>query len=327
MSAIRRRQFVIAAGALLTAPLVAKAQPSGKVYRIGWLSVGPGPIPPHAAFFDALRELGYIEGRNIIVERRFGAGSVDRLNEFAAELVALKVDLIVAAATPAAQAARKATTTIPIIFVAVVDPVGAGLVASLARPAANITGLSLVSAELIAKRLELISEVVPKLSRIAVFLNPTNASNTLQLREAETAARTLRVQLQLLKVQAPNDFERAFQAAVQDRAGALMVLDDPLGFIERARVASLAAKHRLPTIYGFRESAEAGGLIAYGVSMPDHYGRAATYVDKILKGARPADLPAEQPTKFELTINLKTAKALGLTFPQSMLLRADRLIE
>jgi len=318
---------VIAAGALLAAPLVAEAQQTRKVYRIGFLTVLSGPIPPHAAFFDALRELGYVEGRNIIVERRFAAGTVDQLNEFAIELVRLKVDLIVASATQAAQAAQKATTTIPIIFVAVVDPVGAGLVASLAQPDRNITGLSMLSAELSGKRLELLKELVPKLAQVAVLQNPSNASNPLQVTQTEAAARKLGVQLQLLEVRAPNDFETAFQAAVRGRAGALIVLDDPLTFTERTRIAALSTEHRLPTISGFGESAVAGGLMAYGVDLPDHFRRVATYVGRTLKGVKPADLPVEQPTKFELVINLKTAKALGIQIPQFIVLRADRVIE
>jgi len=327
MDLLRRRRLLIAAGALFAAPLATEAQQRGKVYRIGFLSVAPGPLRPHAAFFDGLRELGYIEGRNIIVERRFAAGNVDQLNEFATELVRLKVDLIVASATQAAQAAQKATTMIPIIFVAVVDPVGAGLVASLARPDRNITGLSMLSAELSGKRLELLKEVVPKLAQVAVLQNPSNASNPLQVTQTEAAARKLGVQLQLLEVRAPNDFETVFQAAVRGRAGALIVLDDPLTFTERTRIAALSTKHRLPTISGFGESAEAGGLMAYGGNLPDHFRRVATYVGRTLKGAKPADLPVEQPTKFELVINLKTAKALGIQIPQSILLRADRVIE
>jgi putative tryptophan/tyrosine transport system substrate-binding protein len=327
MRRVGRRQFLIATGALFTASLAAEAQQAGKVYRIGFLSFASGPLSPHAAFFDGLRDIGYIEGRNLIVERRYAGGNVDRLNEFAADLVRLKVDLIVASATPAAQAAQKATSTIPIIFVAVVDPIGAGLVASLARPDRNITGLSMLSAELSGKRLELLKEIVPKLAQVAVLQNPANASNPLQVAQTEAAARKLGVQLQLLEVRAPDDFETAFQTAVQGRAGALIVLDDPLGFTERTRIAALSTKHRLPVISGFRESAEAGGLVAYGVSLPDHFWRVATYVERTLKGAKPADLPVELPTKFELVINLKTAKTLGIQIPQFILRRADKLIE
>lgn len=330
MGQVQRRQFLIAAGALLAAPLAAKGQEPGKVYRIGLLSILSGPIPlppPHAAFVNGLRDLGWVEGKNISIEYRYAEGRHDRLPDLAADLVRLKVDLIVASATPPAQAAQKATTTIPIIFAGVVDPVGAQLVSNLARPNANITGLSLFSTELIGKRLELLKEIVPKLSRVAILLNPANASNPLQLRETEAAARSLGVQPQLLEVRVPNDFDRVFEAAMRGRAGAVIVLDDPLTFSERTRIAALAAKHRLPSMYGFGESAEAGGLIAFGTSLPDHFRRAATYVDRILKGVRPADLPVEQPAKFELVINLKTAKALGVQVPQSMLLRADRVIE
>jgi putative ABC transport system substrate-binding protein len=326
---VRRAVIEVAALALVlvAAPLAAEAQQAGKVYRIGFLSFAPEPLGPHAALSAGLRELGYVEGRNIIVERRFAAGDAARLAEFAAELVRLKVDLIVASATPPAQAVQKATTTIPIIFVGVVDPVGAQLLSNLARPNANITGLSLFSTELSGKRLELLKEIVPKLSRVAIFSNPANASNPLQVRETEAAAQSLGVQPQLLEVRVPNDFDRAFEAAVRGRADAVVLLDDPLTFWERTRIAALAAKHRLPAVYGFPESVEAGGLIAFGTSLPDHYRRAATYVDRILKGARPADLPVEQPTKFRLVINIKTAKALGMTIPPSLLLRADQIVK
>jgi len=328
MGRIGRRQFLIATGALFTAPLRAEAQHAGKIYRIGFLSAASGTdrLHPSAAFFDGLREVGYIEGRNLILERRFTAGNLDRLNEFAAELVRLKVDLIVASAAPAAQAAQKATSTIPIIFVAVSDPVRAGLVASLARPDRNITGLSTFPPELSGKRIEILKEVVPKLAQVAV-LYPSNASNSPPVAQTTAAARKLGVQLQLLEVRTPNDLERAFQAAVRGGASALIVLDDPLTFMERTRIAALSTKHRLPTISGFGESAEAGGLIGYGVSLPDLFRRVATYVDRVLKGAKPAELPVELPTKFELVINLKTAKTIGIQIPQSILLRADKVIE
>ena len=327
---MRRNVTTVVAALVLvfgTTVLAAVAQQAERVYRIGLLTLASDLTGPHAAFFEGLRELGYIEGRNITVERRFAAGDVDQLNHLAAELVRLKVDLIVASATPPAQAAQKATTTIPIIFVGVIDPAGAGLVANLARPDRNITGLSLLAAQLSGKRLELLKEIVPKLSRVAIIANPVNASNPLQLREAEASARILGVGTQVLEVRAPNDFDTAYLAAVRGRAGAILVLDDPLSFFERTRIAALAVRHRLPTMYGFRESVKAGGLIAYGTSVPDHYRRAATYVDRILKGARPADLPVEQPTMFDLVINMKTAKVLGLTIPPSLLLRADEIVE
>jgi putative ABC transport system substrate-binding protein len=254
---MNRRDTVLALLALGVAPDASFAQQPGNMYRIGFLSVGSETTRTSAAFsplFDALRELRYVEGRNIIVERRFAAGNVERLDEFAAELVRLKVDLIVAIATPAAQAAQKATTAIPIVFLAVVDPVGAGLVTRLARPDGNITGLSFLSTEISGKRVEILKEVVPKLSRVGILSNPANASNALQLREAEAAARTLGVQPQTLEVRSSSDIEAAFQAAIRGRAGALIVLDDPLlaGFSEQTRIGTLALKHRLPTMSGFK---------------------------------------------------------------------------
>jgi putative ABC transport system substrate-binding protein len=329
MGRIGRRQFLIATGALFTAALAAEAQQAGKVYRIGFLSAASGRDAPHphAAFFDGLSEVGYIEGRNLIIERRFAAGNVDRLNEFAADLVRLKVDLIVASSTPAAQAAKKATSMIPIIFVAVADPVGAGLLASLSRPGRNITGVSTLSPDLSGKRLEILKEVLPKLAQVAVLHNPSNASNSLLVTQTTAAARKLGVQLQLLEVRAPNDIETALQAAVRGGASALIVVDDSLMFMERTRIAALSSKHRLPTISGFGGEAEVGGLMAYGVSLPDLFRRVVTYVDRVLKGAKPAELPVELPSKFELVINLKTAKTLGIQIPPSILQRADKVIE
>lgn len=265
-----RRKFLITTG-VLAASFAANAQQSGKVYRIGLLTPGSKQLRPSersvwSIIHDGLRELGYVDGRNIVAEQRFADGSVDRLNEYAVEFVRLKVDVIVTIATPAAQAAQKATSTIPIIFVAVVDPMGSGLVTSLARPDGNITGLITLAAELSGKRLQLLMEVVPKLSRVAILANPANASNGLQLRDVEDAARILKVQTQRLEVRMADDIEKRFQAAVQRRAGALMVLDDPLLFTQRTRIAALAHKHRLPTMCGFREIAEAGALIAYGLN-------------------------------------------------------------
>ena len=305
---------------------VSFALQQGKVWRIGYLAGIEGTRAPDE-FFDGLRERGYVEGTSIAVEHRFAARDAAKLDAFAAELVSLKVDLIVAVATPAAQAARKATKAIPVVFWGVVDPVGAGLVVSLARPGGNATGLSLVSSELAGKRIELLQELVPKLARVAVLLNPANASNALQLREAEAASRTRRIHVQALEVRAPDDLERAFRAAVQDRAGALIVLDDPFLAAQRTGVSALASRHRLPAMYGFGANVEAGGLIAYGPSIADQLRRVAAYVEKILKGTAPGDLPVEQPTKFELVINRKTANALGIKIPQSILLRADRVIE
>jgi len=316
---------------LFTAPPAAHAQASGKVYRIGWLAT-TRPTTPELRrvtepFYQALRELGYIEGRNLFIERRYDEAKLKRLPELAAELVRLNVDVILASTTPSARAARQATKKIPIVMVAVSDPVGAGLVASLARPGANVTGLSLLYVELSAKRLELLKQTVPGLSRVAVLWNPGNRSNELQIGETKSGAGALHVQLQPLEIRTPEDIERALQSAARERAGALMVLDDPLIFQPQRRIAGFAAKNGLATISGLPGFAESGGLMSYGTNFSEHFRQAAIYVDKILKGAKPADLPVEQPAKFELVINLKTAKTLGLKLPQSLLLRADRVIE
>ena len=310
----------------LTAPLAADAQQGAKVPRIGFLSPS-APSFPSEAFRRGLRDLGYVENQNIVIEYRWAEGQYDRLPDFAAELVRLKVDVIVAVVTQASLAAKNATRTIPIVMVGVSDPVGSGLVATLARPGANITGTSSMTAEVVGKSLELLKEAVPKVSRVAVLWNPANPVFQAQmLRETEVAARALGVQLQILEARGPDELERAFAAMTRERASALLVLGDPTFFLHRARIADLAAKSRLPAMYGFKEFVDAGGLMAYGAHLPDLFRRAATYVDKILKGAKPADLPVEQPTHFELVISLKTAKALGLTIPQSVLIRADQVI-
>jgi len=326
-----RRTFLAGTGAmLLAAPLAAGAQQPAKVPRIGYLS----PLSPPAdsirieAFRQGLRDLGYVEGQNIAIEYRYAEGRFDRLPDLAAELVRLKVEVIVAASTPGILAAKNATSTIPIVMTLSADPVPTGLVSSLARPGGNITGLSLLSGELNQKRLELLKEVVPNLSRVAALWNPANPASRFQLKETEAAARVLGVQLQPLEVRGPDpDFEGAFQAATRGRAGALITPDDLLIFIHRTRIVDFAAKKRLPAMHGFRELADAGGLMSYTANRPHLFRGAAMYVDKILKGAKPADLPVEQPTKFELVINLKTAKALGLTIPPSLLGRADEVIQ
>ena len=331
MKEIRRRRFLVAASALLASPLVTEAQGPGKVYRIGWLGT-TSPTRPENRYlwepFDkALREFGYIEGKNLFIERRYDEGRLERLHDLAAELVRLNVDLIVAVTTPKAQAAQRVTRTIPIVMVAVADPVGLGLVASLGRPGGNVTGLTVLSEQLARKRLELLKELVPGVSRVSVLWNPINRSNAVQLEEIKVAAPALGVKLQPLEIRGPQDLDNAFQAATWGRDDALMVLDDPIIFAQRARIVSLAATSRLPVLYGITGYAEAGGLMSYGTNLPDHIRRAAVYVDKILKGGKPADIPVEQPTTFELAIHLKTAKALGLTIPKSILLRADRVIE
>jgi putative ABC transport system substrate-binding protein len=327
-----RRAFVgTLAGALLAAPLAAEAQQAaGNVYRVGYLSAGSQESNEHLiqAFLRGLRERGWIEGQDLIVERRWAEGKNERLPALAAELVQRKVDVIVAAAEPAALAARYATSSVPIVILLVGDPVGSKLVASLARPEGNVTGMTFTpTLKILGKRLALLKEVVPHASRIAILSKPANPSHALELREVEAAARPLRLQLHRLEVRSPEEFDSVFAAMVRERPDGLLVLVDSMFGMHRTRLADLAAKHRLPTMHGVREFVEAGGLMAYGVNLVDYVQGAASYVDKILKGAKPADLPIGQPTKFELVINLKTAKALGLTLPPSLLQRADQVIE
>ena len=321
----RRRFLLTSLAGALAAPLAAGAQQSGKVYQIGFLS-SQMPTDPEVSrllgvFVQALRNLGYAEGRNLAIEYRW-AERAEWLPDFALELVRLKVDVIVAASPPAALAAKNATRTIPIVTV-----LGAWHVGSLARPSDNVTGLSSIAVELGPKLLELLREAVPKVSRVAVLSNPANQVYAPQLREVEIAARVLGVQLQLPEAQGPEQFGSAFAAMTRERADALLVLSDAIFWNHRKQIADLATKSRLPAIYGRLEHVEAGGLMAYAPSNADLLRRAATYVAKILKGAKPGDLPIEQPTKFDLVINLKTAKALGLTIPPSVLLRADQVIE
>ena len=312
-------------------PLATEAQPAAKVYRIGLLG-GYSPTSKEAAhlwegFFQGLRELGYVEGQNILIEGRWYGDGNERLPALAAELVRLKVDVIVAGTPPAPEAAQRATSTIPIVMPIHQDPVGSGLVASLARPGRNVTGLSTLAPELVGKRLQLLKEVVPGISRVAVLSDPTIPTQALELRETEVAARSLRVQLQVLQARAPSDFASAFSAMTKDRAGALIALGGNMFFAHRTRIVELTAQSRLPAMYAQKEFAEAGGLMAYGVNTRENFRRVATYVDKILKGAKPGDLPIEQPNKFDLVINLKTAKALGLQIPPSVLARADQVVE
>jgi putative ABC transport system substrate-binding protein len=312
--------------AALAGPLAAAAQQSpGKIARIGLL--GDVPSFLDEAFRQGLRELGYVDGQNIAIEHRAPDWKYERLPALAAELVRLKVDVIVAASPPATEAARQATRTIPIVFTVVGDPVAEGFVASLARPGGNLTGLATISTDLVGKQLEMIKAVAQKISRVAILLNPDQQGHRLGVRQAEGAARALGLQLQILEARTPAEIERAFTAMTSQRAGGLLVLRDAVFRAKRAQIVALAAKNRLPAVYGLREEAEAGGLMAYGASVPENFRRAATYVDKILKGARPADLPVEQPTKFELVINLKTAKALGLTIPPLLLGQADQVIQ
>ncbi len=325
-----RAVLLVALGlGLLAAPLAAEAQQPAKVPRIGFLGGSPATGFPNnylEAFRQGLRELGYVEGRNITIEYRWAEGKYDRLPALAAELVQLKVDVIFAFATPPSQAAKQATKTIPIVMLAA-DAVEQGLVASLARPGSNITGLSVQAPELGGKQLQLLKQVVPRASRVAILWNTANPYTALVVRETEAAARTLGVQLQSLPVRGPEEFEGAFEAATRGGAAALLTVGDVLTIAHRTRIVALAAKSRLPAMYTFREFVDDGGLMAYGANLADLSRRAATYVDKILKGAKPGDLPVEQPTKFELVINLRTAKALGLTIPQSVLIRADEVIQ
>ena len=326
---MERRAFLAGAASLLAAPLAAEAQVPGKVPHVGYVFARVSSADQRLwdAARQGLRELGYVEGQNITLEVRWAEGRTERLPELVAELVRVKVDILVVATTPGALAAKNETRTIPIVFVAVADPVRSGLVAGLARPGGNLTGLSPLNPEISGKRLELLKESLPSISRVATLTNPGNPSHAIFWRETHTAAQTLGLQLQQIRVRAPEDFDEAFRAAARGRADALLAFDDPLTAGHRARLVALAAKYRLPTMYGLREFSDAGGLLSYGPNLLDQYRRTATYVDKILKGAKPADLPIEQPTKFELVINLKTARALGLTIPPSLLLRADQVIE
>jgi ABC-type uncharacterized transport system substrate-binding protein len=312
---------------LLAVPLAAAAQPPGQVYRIGFLSTTPPPAHRWEALLDGLRERGYHEGRNLVFERRFSEGNAERFPEFAAELVRLRVDLIIVTTTPAALAAKHATQTIPIVIPTAIDPVEAGLVASLARPGGNLTGLSILAPELSGKRLELLQEVMPGMTRVAVLWNAANPANALAWQETQVAARTLGLLLHSQDVRGPQDLEGAFARTAQARPEALLVLGDALLGMHRPQIAAFATEQHLPSVFAERESVVAGGLMSYGPSLPDLYRRAATYVDKILKGTKPADLPVEQPLKFELVLNLKTAQALGLTIPPSVLFQADEVIK
>jgi putative ABC transport system substrate-binding protein len=305
------------------APLRAAAQPGATMRQVGYLSPGPGY--PFEAFRDGLQELGYVEGSNITIERRSAEGRPERLQALAADLVQLHVDVIVTATTAATQAAQRATTTIPIVFALADEPVELGLIASVAKPGGNITGLTGLMAELTAKRLELLKELSPRVKRVAVLWGPYPFSAPV-LKEVESAGRTLGLTLHEIEVREPTELDSAFARMTAWRAEALLVLPHPMFVAQRTHLAELAAKHRLPSTYHLKEFVEVGGLMSYAPDMADMSRRAAGYVDKILKGAKPGELPVEQPTKFELAINLKTAKALGLKVPQSLLLQADKLI-
>jgi putative ABC transport system substrate-binding protein len=312
---------------LLVAPLASEAQPPTPGHRIGVLTAMTRERDRNVkAFLEGMRALGYVEGQHLVLEYRGAAGQYERLPALAAELVRLQPEVIVAQGTPAALAAKDATTTIPLVIAGVGDPVGSGLVASLARPGGHVTGVSVLQPEVVGKQLEFLKAVRPTVSRVAVLRNPAHLAHGLLVRAADLAAQALGVQLHLVEAGSPEAFDRAFAAMTHADAGALLVLGDPMFFDHRSRLAELAATSRLPTVYNDRAFVEAGGLLCYGASHPDMYRRAATYVDKILKGAKPGDLPVEQPTTFELVINLKTAEALGLTIPPALLLQATDVI-
>ena len=329
---MKRRELVAliggAAASSLSWSLAARAQP-GKVWRIGMLDTTSAQLnaPNLDAFRRGLRQLGYVEGQNLAIDYRSADGRLDRIPELASELVRRNVDIIVTRGTPSALAAKNATATIPIVMAAIGEPVETGLVASLARPGGNVTGLSAFVTELVAKRVELLREVIPRIARLALLDNMSNRSVPPQWEETKRAAGALGIEPQLLDVRKPEDIERAFDAAVAQRADALAVGNDSVVIASRRRVAELAEKFRLPAIYATREFVDSGGLLSYAAHYPDLYRRAAAYVDKIFKGEKPADLPVEQPTKFEMVVSLKAAKAIGLEFPPLLLARADEVIE
>jgi putative ABC transport system substrate-binding protein len=320
--------FIVAfALSIVGSPLAADAQEEAKVPRIGYLSPRPGPSPFDEAFRQGLRDLGYVEGKTIVLDYRYAGWAWDRLPVLAGELVSRKVDILVATGGSAtALAAKSATRTIPIVFTTA-DPVGAGLVASLARPGGNVTGVDILTVDLNVKRLQLLKEAVPEAVRVAVLLNPTSATSGSALKDMEGAARSLGVELLVQQVREQKELANAFPKTTPRGAQALAVMNDPLFLAQRQPIVALAAKSHLPAVYEFREFVDAGGLMSYGTSLAEMYRLLATYVDKILKGAKPSELPVQQSSKFELVINLKTAKALGLTIPQSVLLRADEVIQ
>ena len=325
---IRRPTLAVAlALGFLAAALAAEAQQAAKVARIGYLGGGTACMLQCEAFRQGLRDLGYVEGRDVVIEYRGYGENLERLPALVTDLVALKVHVIVVTNTPSALAAKQATTTLPIVFTSVGDPVASGLVTSLRRPGGNVTGFSVVAQELVGKWLELLKQAVPDVSRVALLVKTDDRAKNDRVKAAAVAARALGVQLQVVEARHPAEFDRAFLDMTRARAGALAVLPTPMFTSERRRLVDLAAKNRLPTMFPYSEFVDAGGLMAYGPNLADLSRRSATYVDKILKGANPGDLPVEQPTKFELVINLKTAKALGRTIPPSLLARADQIIE
>jgi putative tryptophan/tyrosine transport system substrate-binding protein len=322
--------IILVALALLGAPHAAHTQPPTNVHRIGWLDAGPPLLEPNLSsevFRQSLHDLGYVEGQNLVMEYRYAEGTAEQLPDLATDLVRLKVDVIVAGGTAAVRAAQHATRTIPIVMAAISDPVGEGFVASLAQPGGNITGLSFLAAELPGKRLQFLKETVPQSTRIAVLVNPAWPAFEARMSNLTMAAQALGLHLHVVEVRRADELDTAFAALTQAGADAIIVMEEPQVIDHlRRRIADLAATHRLPTMYSWKSSVDAGGLMAYGPSQPDMLRRAASYVDKILKGAKPADLPVEQPTKFKLVINLKTAQALSLTIPPAILFQADEVI-
>jgi putative ABC transport system substrate-binding protein len=325
---MRRREFITLVGVAAAAwPHAVWAQQAGKIHTVGFLSPGSPPEFFLPVLFDALAESGWIEGKNIVVERRYAENRLERLPGLAAELVHLNVDVIVAAGTLGPLAAKRATSTIPIVMTAAGDPLGSGLVTSLARPGGNVTGMSLMVPDLGGKRLELLKELLPRLSRVAVLWDAANPYPAIVFKETQAAGQRLGIEVRSLEVRGPNDFGGAFEAASKQRPDALITVEDPLTFNYQGRIADFAVIEQLPSLFGTREDVAAGGLISYGANIADLFRQSAGYVDKILRGAKPADLPVQQPTKFELVVNLKTAKALGLDIPPTLLARANEVIE
>ena len=326
---MQRREFITLLGGIAALPMAAHAQQQRRVPKVGYLFSFTQAEGRHLweACRQGLRDLGYVEGQSIILEPRWADGRHERLPALAADLVGRNVDVIVSAATPASLAAKAATSTIPIVIVAVGEPVKTGLVVSLARPGGNVTGLSLLTSDLSGKRLQLLLEILRNVSRVALLINPKNPISAIFLEETQDASRKLGIELQQLEARSPQEIERTFDRAASERSGALIVFDDPVLWSYRAQIVALAAAQKIPAMYGYKDFVDDGGLISYGPDRPDQYRRTATFVDKLLKGAKPADLPVEQPTKFELVINLKTAKALGLDFSLQLQQRADEIIE
>jgi len=324
---VRRKVVIAVAGSFLGAPFVATAQQPGRIYRVGYFRVGQPPKPYFDAFEQGLRRLGYVPGRNIVIESRFADDQGEALPRLADELVNLNVDVLVVSGGLATKAAKDATRTIPIVMAAASDPVGSGLVASLSRPGGNITGTTLINPELAGKRMELLKQALPNVRRVAVLVNKKNLAHASAFKETQAAAAALGLTVQALEVQRVADFEAAFATTTNGRVEAIIVLTDSMFESEWARIRDLLARYKLPAMYGTRRHVDAGALMAYGPSLIEAHANAAVFVDKILRGAKPADLPVEQPTRFELAINLKTAKELGITIPQSLLLRADEVIQ